>query len=214
VVNDREPNPSAEADPDTLDTLADAGDDDARSESLRHPPRSQPSPSYDEYRNERAASGGPQMASSRNARVNAHDEASSPQPDLAPEQPAPGSDPELHARSHRGADYRRYRGTPHGFRAEPGPAARVGEPIPQRSDATVAKDVHEFLMRDGLLDLETLEVRVHEGHVELHGRTRTGRGSYQAAELAQHVAGVVTVTNCLEVTEPGPDVPPAGGAEP
>lgn len=196
-------------DPD-IDETEDAGDDDARYESLRHPSRSEPTPSYDEYRDERAAAGGGQMGTSRNGRAHASDEGSGQQPDLAPEQPTPGSDPEEHQRAHRGSDYRRYRGTPHGFRAEPGPAARVGEPIPQRSDASVGKDVHDFLMRDGLLDLETLEVRVHEGHVELHGRTRTGRGSYQAAELAQHVAGVVSVTNCLEVSEPGPDVPPAG----
>jgi hypothetical protein len=125
-------------------------------------------------------------------------------------QPASGAEPELRGRTHRGADYRRYRGTPHGFRAEPGPAARVGEPIPKRSDATVAQDVRDFLLRDGLLDLEELDVRVEDGRVELHGRAHTWRGSYQAAELAQHVAGVREVTNCLDVSEPGPDVPPSG----
>jgi hypothetical protein len=188
---------------------ADVSNDDLRYESLRHPSRSQPTPSYDEYKDERAASGGTQHGASRNARANGGTGDIGPRRDLPRQQPTPGADPELRGRTHRGADYRRYRGTPHGFRAEPGPAARVGEPIPTRSDATVAQDVRDFLLRDGLLDLETLDVRVQDGHVELHGRTRTERGSYQAAELAQHVAGVREVTNCLEVSEPGPDQPPA-----
>jgi hypothetical protein len=205
VKQPNEPNhPPAE--PDDID----AGDDDLPDESQRHPSHSQPTPSYDEYKDERAATGGTQHGTSRNARASGGTDDSGHRPDLPRSQPAPGSDPELYARTHRGADYRRYRGTPHGFRAEPGPAARVGEPIPARSDATVAQDVRDFLLRDGLLDLETLDVRVQDGRVELHGRTRTGRGSYQAAELAQHVAGVRQVTNCLEVTEPGPDQPPAG----
>jgi hypothetical protein len=204
MMNEQQSIHPAEPDPDTL-ADASAGDGDARPESLRHPPRGVPTPSYIEFRNERAASGGLQKGASRNARQSVSPPTRDGKPDLPPQQPAAGSDPAQQARPRRGADFRRYRGTPHGFRAEPGPAAREGEPLPQRSDATVTQDVHDFLMRDGLIDLEALEVRVHEGHVELHGRTRTGRGRYQAAELAQHVAGVVSVTNCLEVTEAGAD---------
>jgi hypothetical protein len=191
--------PRAEPDAAAMDT---EGDDHERYESLRHPPRSEPTPSYDEFRDERAASGGGQMGRTRGVKANGARNAEAHPQDKPREQPLPGADPELHAQTHQGADYRRYRGTPQGFRAEPGPAAMMGEPMPKRSDASVEQDVRDFLLRDGLLDLEVLEVRVHEGHVEIHGRARTGRGSYRAAELATHVAGVRDVKNCLEVSEP------------
>jgi hypothetical protein len=192
------PAPAARAASDEVE-----GDDDERYESLRYPPRSEPTPSYDEYRDERAASGGPQMGTSRGARANG---ARTTHPPNQPRnQPPAGAAPELEGKTHHGADYRRYRGTPTGFRAEPGPAAHVGEPMSPRSDASVEQDVRDFLLRDGLLDLETLEVRVQDGHVEIHGRARTGRGSYRAAELATHVAGVRDVKNCLEVAEPDPE---------
>lgn len=194
--------PPARATGAASDEQDDEGDDDERYESLRYPWRSEPTPSYDEYRDERAASGGPQMGTRRGVRasgartVAVHPPSKPRGPSLA------GVEPE--ARTHHGADYRRYRGTPTGFRAEPGPAAHLGEPMSPRSDASVEQDVRHFLLRDGLLDLEELEVRVQDGHVELHGRARTGRGSYRAAELATHVAGVRDVKNCLEVAEPDP----------
>jgi hypothetical protein len=176
--------------------------DDERYESLHYPPRREPTASYDEYRDERASSGGPQMGTSRGVKSNGVRNVSAHPPDEPRGQPPAGAGRQAH--THHGADYRRYRGTPQGFRAEPGPAAHVGEPMSPRSDASVEQDVRDFLLRDGLLDLEALEVRVQGGHVEIHGRARTGRGSHRAAELATHVAGVRDVENCLEVTEPDP----------
>lgn len=184
--------------------------DDPRSEAPRQPARGRDTPTYDE--DDQLASGDVQVGRNRSARASSG-RSDAGRPVIPREQPAPGDSPAVHGGTHRAADYRRYRGTPHGFRAEPGPAARVGEPIPKRSDATVAQDVRDFLLRDGLLDLEEIDVRVTDGCVELHGRARTERGAYQAAELAQHVAGVQEVTNCLDVSEPGPDVPPAGAED-
>lgn len=189
----------------------DAGAVEPRQRAPRHPSRGQDTRVDDD--DGRAASGRAQIGRSRSARANGGRSNDAGRPITPRPQPDPGDSPAIHGGTHRAADYRRYRGTPHGFRAEPGPAARVGEPIPRRSDPAVAQDVHDFLMRDGLLDLEELDVRVEDGCVRLHGRARTERGAYQAAELAQHVAGVREVTNYLDVSEPGPDVPPAGATD-
>lgn len=188
------------------DPESNAGADAFRYQTPRIPSRGQDTPVDDD--DARVASGGAQIGRTRNARANGG-RSDAGRPIVQRTQPDPGDSPAVHGGTHRAADYRRYRGTPHGFRAEPGPAARVGEPIPERTDAAVAQDVHDFLMRDGLLDLEELDVRVEDGCVLLHGRARTERGAYQAAELAQHVAGVRQVTNFLEHSdssaEPSPD---------
>ena len=185
------------------------GTEELRDHTPRHPSRGQDTPTYDD--DGQTASGGAQIGRNRSARANGG-RSDTGRPVPRP-QPDPGDSPAIRGGTHRAADFRRYRGTPHGFRAEPGPAARVGEPVPERSDAAVARDVHDFLMRDGLLDLKELDVRVENGCVELHGRARTERGAYQAAELAQHVAGVREVTHYLDVSEPGPDEPPAEASD-
>jgi hypothetical protein len=194
VTDVKQPTPLA-ADPDS-----NAGADAFRYQTPRHPSRGQDTPVDDD--DGRAASGDAQIGRNRSARGNGGRSDDAGRPVVQRTQPDPGESPAIPGSTHRAADYRRYRGTPHGFRAEPGPAAREGEPIPERSDAAVTRDVHDFLMRDGLLDLEELDVRVKDGCVFLHGRARTERGAYQAAELAQHVAGVREVTNNLEVSQP------------
>lgn len=179
-------------------------DDDARYQSLRHPPRSEPDPSssFSEYLDETPREG-PQMGSKRGVVGSQAQRDPKHGSDRPRGQSAAGAEPDdSELRAHQPAGLRRYRGTGQRFRAEPGPLARSGEPPAERSDASITQDVQDVLDQDGLFDAEDIEVHVEDGYVELRGHVTSERIRRRAGNLITSVAGVRGVANDLEVVDP------------
>lgn len=181
------------------------GDDDERYESLRHPPRSDPDPSssYSEYIDQ-APRQGPQLGSKRGVVGSQAQRDPRPGPDRPRGQPPAGAEPDdVNARAAQPAGLRRYRGTERGFRAEPGPLARSGEPPAERSDESIDHDVRRVLEQDGFVEPDALEVEVEHGQVRLRGRVHGEQARLRAGNLVTSVAGVRRVSNELEVRGSG-----------
>ncbi len=69
----------------------------------------------------------------------------------------------------------------------------------QRSDEQIQAEVAEHLRQDGRVELERVEVRVHQGVVELSGHVPSVMAHQAATEVAQAVPGVRDVANRLAV---------------
>lgn len=179
--------------------------DDARHDSLRHPPHGEPDPEsgWSEYIDDRTTSGGAQTGSRRGVVGREAQPDVRSRSDRPRGQPPAGAEPEdVEARANQHAGLRRYRGTSRGFRAEPGPLARSGEPPATRSDASIGQDVRHVLERDGMIEPGDLDVQVDEGKVHLRGHVPSERARLRAGNLVTSVSGVRAVYNDLEVYEP------------
>lgn len=102
---------------------------------------------------------------------------------------------------------RRYRGSPTGFRARPGPRVRTGETSdkPRRRDAHVCEDVFDLLHDDAFVDADHIAVSVDRGHVVLSGYVCGEHSRDRAEALALRVAGVERVENRLQVSKRSPE---------
>jgi osmotically-inducible protein OsmY len=69
----------------------------------------------------------------------------------------------------------------------------------RRADHRISEDIHDQLTEDAWLDASDIEVRVHDGEVELRGHVRTPEDRRRALEIADRVAGVLHVHDDLRV---------------
>jgi len=78
--------------------------------------------------------------------------------------------------------------------------ASTNQPADNSNDAQIArKVVHEILMYPRYTIFDNVNVKVRDGEVDLHGQVSQPFKKGDMARLAQHVAGVRSVTNELEI---------------
>src|SRR5579863_8483120 len=78
--------------------------------------------------------------------------------------------------------------------------ASTNGPSGPQTDADIAqKVIHEIRMYPRYTLFDNISVRVHDGEVELEGQVSQPFKKADVGRLAQHVAGVRSVTNELEI---------------
>lgn len=69
----------------------------------------------------------------------------------------------------------------------------------RRADHRISDDIHDHLTEDAWLDASDIEVKVHDGEVELRGQVRSDDDRRRALEIADRVAGVTHVHDDLRI---------------
>jgi sporulation protein YlmC with PRC-barrel domain len=80
-----------------------------------------------------------------------------------------------------------------------GPHTGKGPRGYRRSDDRIYENVCEWLMIDGRIDADDIDVEVHNGEVSLNGTIADRQTKRRAEELAESVPGVMDVQNRLRV---------------
>lgn len=83
-----------------------------------------------------------------------------------------------------------------------------------KTDIDLQQQIFEELKNDPDLDVEFLDVRVHEGVVTLSGNLRSDPEKWRADDTVRRVPGVSELVSKLQVTEKEPGLQNADAARP
>jgi hypothetical protein len=77
----------------------------------------------------------------------------------------------------------------------------VGPKNYQRTDDRILEDVNQRLAQHGRLDASQIDVKVHQGVIDLEGNVRSRKEKRLAEDIADSVSGVIDIQNRLKIQD-------------